>query len=146
MLPVLALFAYGSVQNLSLELHRPEECYPQQGFTITKPERLPLWLADRSIPASVLTARRVGGYVEQVVYWSRIGMRYPSSKPEQSWTVAQENFSGRTPDGILTRLSVPTPDRALGVQTAGVFLRDLTAALSAEGRRIIFGEKKDVRA
>lgn len=142
MLPVLALFAYGSVQNLSLELHRPEECYPQQGFTITEPDRLPLRLANRSIPASALTARREGGYVEQVVYWSRIGTRFPASKNEQSWIVAQENFAGRTPDGILIRLSVPTEDRALGVRTAEVFLHDLTGALSAEGRRIVFGETK----
>jgi EpsI family protein len=146
MLPVLALFAYGSVQNLSVELHRPEECYPQQGFTITEPQRLPLRLADRSIPASVLTARRAGGYVEQVVYWSRIGVRFPSSKTEQSWIVAQENFSGRTPDGILARLSVPTADRALGVHTAGVFLHDLAKALSARGRRIVFGENGDAGA
>jgi EpsI family protein len=146
MLPVLALFAYGSVQNLSLELHRPEECYPQQGFTITRPERLPLQLAGKSIPASALTARRESGYVEQVVYWSRIGSHFPASKTEQSWIVAQENFSGRTPDGILARLSVPTPDRGLGVRTAEGFLRNLAGALSAGGRQIVFGEKKDPSA
>lgn len=146
MLPVLALFAYGSVQNLSLELHRPEECYPQQGFTITRPERLPLRLADRSIPASALTASRPGGYVEQLVYWSRIGTHFPTSKNEQSWIVTRENFSGRMPDGILVRLSVPTADRALGVRTAEVFLRDLAGALSSEGRRIVFGAGKDAVA
>jgi EpsI family protein len=142
MLPVLALFAYGSVQNLSLELHRPDECYPQQGFTITDPEPMPLRLAGLTIPGSVLTARRKGGYVEQVVFWSRIGTRFPASRTEQSWIVAQENFSGRSPDGILTRLSVPTGERALGVRTAVTFLHDLARSLSPAGRRIVFGEEK----
>jgi EpsI family protein len=144
LLPVLALFAYGSVQNLSLELHRPDECYPQQGFTITDPEPLPLRLGDHAVPASVLTARRKGGYVEQVVFWSRIGDRFPASRTEQSWIVAQENFSGRAPDGILARLSVPTADRDLGVRTATRFLHDLARVLPAGGRRIVLGEKDAV--
>jgi len=141
-LPVMALLAYGSVQNLSLELHRPEECYPQQGFTITEPETVPLQLAGREIPASVLTARRIGGYVEQVIFWSRIGDRFPTGRRQQSWIVAQENFAGRAPDGILARLSVATPDRAAGVRVATSFFHDLARALSADGRRIVFGEKK----
>lgn len=141
MLPVMALFAYGSVQNLSLELHRPDECYPQQGFTITEPEPLLLQLAGRAIPVSVLTASRKGGYVEQVVFWSRIGTHFPASRTQQSWIVAQENFSGRAPDGILTRLSVPTADRSLGVRTAVQFLHDLARALSPSGHRILFGDK-----
>lgn len=141
-LPVMALLAYGSVQNLSLELHRPEECYPQQGFTITEPETVPLQLAGRQIPATVLTARRVGGYVEQVIFWSRIGARFPAGRREQSWIVAQENFAGRAPDGILARLSVATPDRAAGVRVATSFFHDLAQALSADGLRIVFGETK----
>lgn len=145
-LPVFALFAYGSVQNLSLELHRPDECYPQQGFTITDPEPLPLKLGDYLIPASMLTAQRTGGYVEQVVYWSRIGSRFPATRREQSWIVAQENFSGRAPDGILARLSVPTANRDEGVETATRFVHDLAQALSAGGRRIVLGKAKDAAA
>ena len=144
--PVFALVAYGSVQNLSLELHRPDECYPQQGFTISAPEPLPLQLADHAIPASVLTARRKGGYVEQVVFWSRIGTHFPANRSEQSWIVAQQNFAGRMPDGVLVRLSVPTSERAAGIRTATKFLADLTQVLPEAGRRILFGEGKGMRA
>lgn len=145
-LPIMALLAYGSVQNLSLELHRPDECYPQQGFTITQPETLLLTVAGHKIPASVLTATRANGYVEQVVFWSRIGTQFPTDRASQSWLVARENFAGRMPDGLLVRLSVPTSERAPAVVAAEAFLHDLDRALPPLGRRIVFGETKDASA
>lgn len=138
-LPILALFAYGSVQNLSLELHRPDECYPQQGFTITDPEPLALSLHGRTVPASILTAQRKDGYVEQVLFWSRIGTHFPESRLAQSLLVARENFAGRMPDGLLVRLSVPTADRPAGLAAARLFLDDLAQGLTPQGRRIVMG-------
>jgi EpsI family protein len=142
-LPIMALFAYGSVQNLSLELHRPDECYPQQGFTITAPAPLPLMLGGHHIPASVLSARRSNGYVEQVVFWSRIGTQFPPDRIAQSLLVAKENFAGRMPDGILVRLSVPTAHRSEALATTRAFLQDLDRELPPVGRRIMFGQAKD---
>jgi EpsI family protein len=146
-LPIMALFAYGSVQNLSLELHRPDECYPQQGFAITAPEPLPLVLGARRILASLLTARRANGYVEQVVFWSRIGAQFPQDRAAQSVLVARENFAGRMPDGLLVRLSVPTGERARAIAAAQTFLHHLDRALTPVGRRIVLGETaKDAAA
>jgi EpsI family protein len=145
-LPVMALFAYGSVQNLSLELHRPDECYPQQGFTITEPRLLPLVLGAHRIPASLLTATRPDGYVEQVVFWSRIGTRFPADRTAQSLQVARENFAGRMPDGLLVRLSIPTVSRSAAIATALAFLTELNNSLSSSGRRIMFGQAKDIPA
>jgi len=139
-LPILALFAYGSVQNLSLELHRPEECYPQQGFTISAPSAEVLQFAGHRIEATALSARRANGYVEQVLFWSRIGTRFANSRTEQSLMVARENFAGRMPDGLLTRLSVPTADRDLALDTLRTFIDLLGRNLSPVGRRIMLGE------
>jgi EpsI family protein len=145
-LPIMALFAYGSVQNLSLELHRPDECYPQQGFTITKPETLPLTFGGHRIPASILSADRPDGYAEQVLFWSRIGGQFPPDRTAQSLLVARENFAGRMPDGLLVRLSVPTTDRVLALGATKEFLDALDRELTPLGRRIVFGETaKDVR-
>lgn len=145
-LPIMALFAYGSVQNLSLELHRPDECYPQQGFTITEPLPLPLEVGQHQISASLLGAHKPDGYVEQVVFWSRIGTQFPSDRTAQSVLVARENFAGRMPDGLLVRLSVPTADRAAGVAAVKDFIRQLDHALPPTGRRILFGGAKDTPA
>ena len=146
-LPIMALFAYGSVQNLSLELHRPDECYPQQGFKITNADLLPLSFGRLRIPASVLSASRPDGYVEQVVFWSRIGHQFPIDRTAQSLLVARENFAGRMPDGLLVRLSVPTDDRAAAVAATEEFLNELNRTLPPLGRRIVFGDTaKDTSA
>jgi EpsI family protein len=145
-LPIMALFAYGSVQNLSLELHRPDECYPQQGFVVSAPDALPLVFGSHHIPASVLSARRSNGYVEQVVFWSRIGTQFPADRTAQTWLVARENFAGRMPDGLLVRLSVPTADRTAAIAAAQGFLQDLNRGLPRLGRRILFGAAKDPSA
>ena len=141
-LPIMALFAYGSVQNLSLELHRPDECYPQQGFTISDPTPLAIDVGEHRIPAAILTARRLGGYVEQVAFWSRIGTRFPATRSAQSWLVAQENFAGRMPDGLLVRLSVPTGDRAQGILAVRSFIEALARTLTPLGRKILFGQSQ----
>jgi len=143
-LPIMALFAYGSVQNLSLELHRPDECYPQQGFAITTPTVLPLTTGGHDIPASMLTARRHDGYVEQVIFWSRIGTQFPPDRTAQSLLVVRENFAGRMPDGLLVRLSVATQDRVAATAAVRTFLQDLDRSLSPLGRRIVFGETEDL--
>jgi EpsI family protein len=146
-LPIMALFAYGSVQNLSLELHRPDECYPQQGFTITKADLLPLSFGEHRIPASVLSASRPDGYVEQVIFWSRIGHQFPLDRTAQSLLVARENFAGRMPDGLLVRLSVPTADRALALAATKDFVTELNRTLPPLGRRIVLGDTaKDTSA
>lgn len=139
-IPVLALFAYGSVQNLSLELHRPDECYPQQGFVITDPKTISVQLGRHDIPASFLTATRKDGYVEQVLFWSRIGQTFPADRVAQSLVVARENFSGRMPDGLLARISVPTRSPEHGLQIARSFLQQLVNALAPVGQRIVLGD------
>lgn len=145
-LPIMALFAYGSVQNLSLELHRPDECYPQQGFTITEPETVPLLFGGHHIAASILSADRPDGYVEQVLFWSRIGNQFPRDRTAQSLLVARENFAGRMPDGLLVRLSVPTASRAMAMAAIDEFLAEMSRSLTPPGRRIVFGETaKDLR-
>jgi len=138
--PVLALFAYGSVQNLSLELHRPEECYPQQGFTLSNIEPLPLTLEGHNIPATALTASRLDGYVEQLLYWSRIGTQFPATKNGQSIIVTKENLAGRMPDGILVRLSMPVRDRQAGIDAGVAFMRKMADVLNPQGQRIVFGQ------
>lgn len=138
--PILALFAYGSVQNLSLELHRPEECYPQQGFTLSNTQLMPLTLEGHEIPATSLTASRKDGYVEQMIYWSRIGTHFPATKNGQSLVVTRENLAGRMPDGILVRLSMPVKDRELGLRAGQSFQKEMADSLPDLGRKIVFGE------
>lgn len=138
-MPVMALFAYGSVQNLEFELHRPEKCYPEQGFTLSDPTVVAVNLAQRQINATLLSARREN-YSEQLLYWTRIGDDFPTTSLEEKWIVARNNLAHRIPDGMLVRISVPTTDRASALALIREFIRALDASLPPLGRRLMMGE------
>lgn len=138
--PIMALFAYGSTQNLTLQLHRPDECYPPQGFTITPLQEVPVQVAGRTLPANLLTAERPGR-VEQVLFWSRIGDQFPGDRTQETLLVARENFRGWMPDGILVRLSVIGTDRTAALRQMQAFATEMGSALPPLGERIVMGQK-----
>jgi EpsI family protein len=137
--PVMALFAYGSTQNLTLELHRPEECYPMQGFTLSGTRAIPLRVGGHAVPATFVTASRAGR-TEHVLFWSRIGTVFPPSRWSESWTVAKANMRGIMPDGMLVRLSMIHDDADAARSALTAFAGGLGTALSPVGRQIVLGE------
>ena len=110
--PVMLVMAYGSVQNDSLQLHRPEVCYAAVGFQISESQtaRIPLG-GNAGLPVRELTAT-AEARVEPIVYWTRIGDSLPTSGREQRETKLEQQFAGIIPDGILVRMSTvaePSP-------------------------------------
>lgn len=73
------LIAYGSIQNYSLQLHRPEVCYPSSGFTITSLTDIAITLAGRAIPARIMVAQR-GNRKETVLFWTRVADAFPRDR------------------------------------------------------------------
>ena len=138
LLPVMALFAYGSTQNLTLQLHRPDKCYPMQGFTLSPVVTTTVRMAGHMIPAAITTAAR-NERSEQLLYWSRIGTEFPADRWRETWLVARENFRGWMPDGILVRLSSINSDREAAVAQMRDFAQMLGAALPPLGKRILMG-------
>jgi len=136
--PVMALFAYGSVQNLNLELHRPEKCYPEQGFAISSQTRLAMDFGPVRVQASQITAKR-NDYTEEVLYWTRIGNFFPEDRIAQSLYITKQNFSGWMPDGLLVRLSVAGLDPQAARRQMFRFSAALAAQVPDAGRRIMFG-------
>ena len=69
---IMLSLAYGSNQRGSLQAHKPEVCYPTQGFSITYNEVTTLNTPFREIPArhpfGTLGARQ-----EPVTYWITVG-------------------------------------------------------------------------
>lgn len=136
--PIMALFAYGSTQNLTLQLHRPDECYPMQGFALTPLAPTPIRMAGRTIPANFTTASRPER-TEQVLFWSRVGDQFPPNRTQETLVVAKDNLRGWMPDGLLVRLSVIDDDRAAVLGQLRGFAQTLGESLPAAGRRVVMG-------
>lgn len=101
---IMVLIAYSSVQQNNVQVHRPEVCYPASGFPILWTKPAVLNLGPRQVRARELVAER-GGLKERIIYWVRVGSRYPIGWAEQRLTMAASNARGVTPDGLLFRVS-----------------------------------------
>ena len=134
---VMLLIAYSGTQDGTIQVHRPETCYPASGF------RLPTILqhvvpvsADIAIPSRYIVAesdlRR-----EQLVYWTRLGGHFPTQWSQQKVAVIEENFAGVVPDGVLVRISSVMSGDAAPMFDG--FARDLYGAVGSRMRQVLVG-------
>lgn len=135
----MLLIAYGDTQSDSLQLHRPEVCYPAFGFDLRK-------MADVSIPLAANVAipgRRLEAAsnmrTEQILYWTRIGEFLPASGAEQRWARLRSEIGGTIPDGVLVRVSSFGTDPERGFALNRQLAADLLAAVSPATRRVLVG-------
>jgi len=140
---VMLLIAYSGAQDGTIQVHRPEVCYPASGFRLTTNEAHDTPLTPGlAIPSRYIVAeadlRR-----EQLVYWTRVGDYFPARWSEQRTAVMKENFAGVIPDGVLVRLSTVGggDERTL----LDAFARDLYAAIGPRLRSVLVGMDRGIK-
>ncbi|MFM9828591.1 MAG: exosortase C-terminal domain/associated protein EpsI [Sphingomonas sp.] len=138
---VMLLVAYGAAQNDSLQLHRPEVCYPAIGFPIVARQLALLQLVPGvAVPVVMLTARS-GDRVEDIVYWTRLGEALPQTSDEQRLVRFEAAVSGIIPDGVLVRASAvrtgPQSAPLFGVLES--FVRAMLLGMTQDNQRALLG-------
>jgi len=137
--PIMLLIAYGSAQGGSLQLHRPETCYPAQGFHLVDFQDFDLNFAPSSpVHARKFTAKRDERY-ERLMYWTRIGTHYPLNTAQEYRAIITSVLKGEVPDGILVRISTLGADIDKDDQSLAQFARSMVTALPAAGQKLLFG-------
>lgn len=137
--PVMLLIAYGSTQSDTLQVHRPEFCYPASGFEIRPQEDLIVSTEiGRPVPSAFFTAVR-GERIEQILYWTRLGDQFPTSWLRQHVSRVRNSLRGIVPDGILVRASMIEPNRDLARVTLTEFMRELVGRSSPITQRALVG-------
>jgi EpsI family protein len=130
---VMLSLAYGDEQRGDLQAHKPEVCYPAQGFKLHSNEP-----AEISTPYGGIAARHLstslGPRKEPVTYWFTMGDHAVGSKFEQRLVEIRLGLTGEVPDGLLFRVSSidESPERAFQMHQA--FVNDLLKAVSARDR------------
>lgn len=135
--PVMLLIAYSGAQDGTIQIHRPEVCYPASGYRLTRVNQHSVPLAPGlSVPSREIVAetdvRR-----EQLIYWTRLGSHFPTRWSEQRLAVTAENFAGIIPDGVLVRLS--STGNGNQVPLLDDFARDLFRSVGPHMRRVLLG-------
>ena len=138
-LPVMLVMAYGSVQNDTLQLHRPETCYTAVGFEIGSSRVENVDVGGRAlVPVRELTAT-AEQRTEPIVYWTRIGDSLPTTGREQRWSKLEQQVAGIIPDGILVRMSTvgdPSDATFAGLRS---FAAAMLTAVAPADRAVLVG-------
>jgi EpsI family protein len=137
---IMVLAAYGAAQNDSLQLHRPEVCYPAIGFEIVDRRFVDIPAGGgKQVPAVALTAKS-GSRVEDIVSWTRMGNALPRTMSEQRADRFRSALAGYVGDGILFRSSAVRQSDAPLFDNLVFFLSELIGALRPQGRLGLLGQ------
>ena len=135
---VMLSIAYGGDQRGVLRAHKPEVCYPAQGFQLHSNTE-----GEVATPYGRIAARRLntslGARKEPVTYWFTVGDKAIRNKFDQRIVEVRLGLTGQIPDGLLFRVSSidGTPAHAYAEQDK--FVAELLKALPAQDRLRLSG-------
>lgn len=135
---VMLSVAYGGDQSDGTRAHKPEVCYPAQGFQIAGSANGAVSLGAVSIPARRLVAK-MGARVEPITYWFVVGEQVVLSGTEQKLAQLQYGIRGVIPDGVLVRVSTIDTDTKRAYVVQQQFISDMAPAIDRSQRMRLFG-------
>lgn len=136
---IVILLAYGAKQTDSLQLHRPEVCYPAFGYKLTRNEAVAVPIRPGvTIPARRLMAESADRR-ESVLYWSRIGETLPLDGSQQRSDRLKMALQGLIPDGLLARFAMAGVEPETAWAAIQAFVASLVMAIKADRRNVLIG-------
>lgn len=130
--------AYGGTQHEGMNTHRPEICYPAQGFQIGS-QRLEYLLAEeRQLPLHRVVAQQ-GTRHEPITYWLVVGNELTEFGFQHKLTTLKYGLTGRIPDGMLIRVSTIERDDKRAFQIQDSFIKAMLAAVAESDRIRLLG-------
>ena len=135
---IMLSMAYGDDQRGGLQAHRPEVCYPAQGFKLGKVEDGAL-----ATPYGNIEVRRLSTSLstrtEPVTYWLTVGDQVVKSTIEKRLAEIRLGLTGQIPDGLLFRVSSIDGDQKRAFAMQQKFAADMLAAVPPSVRRQLSG-------
>lgn len=135
---VMLSVAYGGDQSDASSAHRPEVCYPAQGFAILSNQSATLSIEGRKLPVRRLVSR-LGSREEPITYWIVVGDEVVTTGIGQKLAQMRYGVKGIIADGMLMRVSSidTSPAHAFAVQSA--FVAELSGTIEPKLRPRAFG-------
>jgi EpsI family protein len=141
---VMLSAAYGSDQRGGLEAHRPEVCYPAQGFVLQDQRD------DQLVtPHGLIAVRRLrtlqGTRNEPVTYWFAMAATQNATAFDQRAARLRATLTGAIPDGILMRVSSIDVDARRAFRAQDAFIAALLDAVPPNTRARVLGHEPPIR-
>ncbi|MDC8786699.1 exosortase-associated protein EpsI, B-type [Roseateles koreensis] len=131
--------AYGRNQHKGMLSHRPEICYPAQGFKLTSAvEDAVLPVDGRALNVKHMVAT-MGPRNEPITYWVMVGDEMTEFGYPHRWVAIRYGMQGKIPDGVLVRVSSIDANNSEAFAMQSGFLKELLDAMPAEKRSRLIG-------
>lgn len=124
--------------NSGTQSHKPEICYPAQGFSI-KSNRLESIKTDYGILRVRQLLTQNVGRTEPLIYWTMIGEKVATSSVDVKLSQLSYGFNNIIPDGLIFRVSSITNDVASGYVNQQHFINSLLNHLPEHTRAKLSG-------
>jgi EpsI family protein len=130
---IMLSVAYGGDQSDGTSAHRPEVCYPAQGFVITDNRLTSLQIGRRQLPVRQLIGK-LGPRVEPITYWVVVGGEVVTTGIGQKLAQMRYGLRGVIADGMLIRVSNIDANSSQAFRIQARFVVDMLQAMSAVNR------------
>ncbi len=140
---IMLSIAYGKNQSDALQLHKPEVCYPAQGFTLRNKAMATLKLAGGVIPITLLETNLAQRY-EPVTYWTVVGDHITTSGTNKKLVEIRYGLRGEIPDGMLVRFSSIDNDTANAYAMQKQFAAQMIEAIAPRIRKRFAGDPSSI--
>lgn len=135
---IMLSLAYGGNQHEGMNTHRPEVCYPAQGFQLLASRPDSLTVLGRTLPLRRVVAR-MGGRNEPISYWVVVGDELTEFGLKHKLTTLKYGITGRIPDGMLIRVSSIDHDEQHAYPLQDKFISAMLLALSEQDQTRLLG-------
>ena len=135
---IMLSMAYGDDQRGGLQAHRPEVCYPAQGFKLGKVEDGVLATSYGNIEVRRLSTT-FGARNEPITYWLTVGDQIIRTAFEKRVAQIRLGLTGQIPDGLLFRISSIDADTAHAFAMQQKFVADMMASVPPTARKQLSG-------
>ncbi len=137
---IMLSVAYGGSHGEGMQTHRPEVCYPAQGFQVVKdPQPDVLSTQYGELPIKRLVAAQ-GARNEPITYWVVVGDQQTQFGLRMKLAQMRYTLTGVIPDGMLIRVSSIDRDEQVAYEDQTDFIRAMLASLRDTERGRITGK------
>lgn len=136
---IMVSLAYGNNQSRATQVHKPEVCYPAQGFTLLEMNKGTLQTNDAYVVPVMRIVAQMGRRHEPLTYWIRSGDRVVRGSIEQNLARISLGLRGYIPDGLLFRVSEINTDSKASFELQDRFMRDFLAVQAPQARESLIG-------
>ena len=139
---VMLSIAYGNDQRDSMRVHKPEVCYPAQGFAIIRQQEVRLNLSGQQLAVKQLVAQQQAR-IEPITYWIVMGDRIVIGDLDKKLVQMRYMLTGTVPDGLLFRISSIESDVSYAYALHHHFLVELLTSMDKDKRVVFFGKPQE---